>query len=112
MRLLDFHCTGGGLFLCSPYGAVCVFMLVDGNCSIGCLCYLTVNVTDDYDDVCLLLLCGQISLGTVTNVAEAVGWLRYTYLFVRMLANPLAYGVRPGSLQVSASPVVYFISFS
>ena len=31
--------------------------------------------------------------GTVTNVKEACAWLSYTYLFVRMLKNPLAYGV-------------------
>lgn len=31
--------------------------------------------------------------GTVTNVKEAVAWLGYTYLFVRMRRNPLAYGV-------------------
>ncbi len=31
--------------------------------------------------------------GTVTSVKEACAWLSYTYLFVRMLRNPLAYGV-------------------
>ena len=35
----------------------------------------------------------EISLGTVTSVSEAVQWLRYSYLFVRMLRNPLAYGI-------------------
>lgn len=29
----------------------------------------------------------------MTNVREASLWLSYTYLFVRMLKNPLAYGV-------------------
>ena len=29
----------------------------------------------------------------MTNVREATLWLSYTYLFVRMLKNPLAYGV-------------------
>lgn len=29
----------------------------------------------------------------MTNVKEACAWLSYTYLFVRMLRNPLAYGV-------------------
>jgi activating signal cointegrator complex subunit 3 len=33
------------------------------------------------------------SAGTVTNAKEACAWLSYTYLFVRMLKNPLAYGV-------------------
>ena len=35
----------------------------------------------------------QVSLGTVTNVDEAVKWLSYTYMFVRMRCNPLAYGL-------------------
>ena len=35
----------------------------------------------------------EVVLGTVANVKEASQWLSYTYLFVRMLQNPLAYGV-------------------
>jgi replicative superfamily II helicase len=35
----------------------------------------------------------EISLGTVTNVDEAVTWLSYTYLYVRMKKNPLVYGM-------------------
>eukprot|EP00795_Rhopilema_esculentum_P017649 gene17649-9293_t len=35
----------------------------------------------------------EISLGTVTNVDEAVQWLSYTYLYVRMHLNSLAYGI-------------------
>jgi antiviral helicase SLH1 len=35
----------------------------------------------------------EISLGTVTNVDEGVQWLGYTYLYVRMRKNPLAYGM-------------------
>ena len=35
----------------------------------------------------------EIVLGTVSNVAEACRWLSYTYLYVRMGRNPLAYGV-------------------
>jgi len=31
--------------------------------------------------------------GTVTNTREAIEWLRYTYLHVRMCKNPLAYGI-------------------
>ena len=40
--------------------------------------------------------------GTVTNVREASLWLSYTYLFVRMLRNPLAYGV--GWEELTADP--------
>jgi antiviral helicase SLH1 len=35
----------------------------------------------------------EISLGTVTTVQEAVQWLGYSYLFVRMQKNPLTYGI-------------------
>ncbi|KAJ3405457.1 activating signal cointegrator 1 complex subunit [Chytriomyces hyalinus] len=35
----------------------------------------------------------EISLGTVTTVDEAIKWLRYTYLFVRMRKNPFHYGL-------------------
>ncbi|XP_049753918.1 activating signal cointegrator 1 complex subunit 3 isoform X2 [Elephas maximus indicus] len=35
----------------------------------------------------------EIALGTVTNVEEAVKWISYTYLYVRMRANPLLYGI-------------------
>lgn len=42
----------------------------------------------------------QIALGSVTNVEEAVKWLSYTYLYVRMRANPLAYGINHKAFQV------------
>lgn len=35
----------------------------------------------------------EISLGSVTSVDEAVRWLGYTYLAVRMRLNPFAYGI-------------------
>ena len=35
----------------------------------------------------------EIALGTVTSVPEAVQWLGYSYLFVRMQQNPLTYGI-------------------
>ena len=35
----------------------------------------------------------EISLGTVTSVKEAVTWLSYTYLYVRMCRNPMVYGI-------------------
>ena len=37
----------------------------------------------------------------MTNVEEAVQWLSYTYLFVRMRLNPLAYGLDYDEIQVS-----------
>lgn len=35
----------------------------------------------------------EVVSGTVTNVKEAVAWLSYTYLYIRMLKNPLLYGM-------------------
>jgi activating signal cointegrator complex subunit 3 len=35
----------------------------------------------------------EIVGGTVTDVREAVEWLSYTYLYIRMVKNPLAYGI-------------------
>ena len=35
----------------------------------------------------------EVVLGTVQSLKEAAQWLGYTYLFVRMMRNPLAYGV-------------------
>ncbi|KZF21219.1 Sec63-domain-containing protein [Xylona heveae TC161] len=35
----------------------------------------------------------EISLGTVTSIAEAVQWIGYSYLFVRMQRNPMSYGI-------------------
>ncbi|KAL6860194.1 putative steryl acetyl hydrolase mug81 [Amphichorda felina] len=35
----------------------------------------------------------EISLGTVTSIPEAVTWIGYSYLFVRMKKSPLTYGI-------------------
>ena len=35
----------------------------------------------------------EIALGTISNVDEAIEWLSYTYLFVRMKLNHLVYGI-------------------
>ena len=35
----------------------------------------------------------EIALGTVTSVSEAVQWVGYSYLFVRMRRNPMTYGI-------------------
>lgn len=35
----------------------------------------------------------EIVGGTVTTIEEAATWLKYTYLYVRMLRNPMAYGI-------------------
>jgi pre-mRNA-splicing helicase BRR2 len=35
----------------------------------------------------------EVVLGTVTNVSEAMEWLTYTYLYVRMCKAPTLYGI-------------------
>jgi pre-mRNA-splicing helicase BRR2 len=35
----------------------------------------------------------EIVLGTISNLKDAVNWLTYTYLYVRMLKNPNLYGI-------------------
>ena len=35
----------------------------------------------------------EIVMGNITNVKEGVNWLTYTYLYIRMLKNPLMYGL-------------------
>jgi antiviral helicase SLH1 len=47
---------------------------------------------------------GEISLGTVASIRDAVQWLGYTYLFVRMRKNPLTYGTR---VIILISPLAY-----
>lgn len=39
------------------------------------------------------LLNAEIVLGTVQNVKDAVSWLGYTYLYIRMLRQPTLYGI-------------------
>ncbi|CAD6191493.1 unnamed protein product [Caenorhabditis auriculariae] len=39
------------------------------------------------------MLNAEIVLGTVNTVSEAMNWLGYTYLYVRMLKNPTLYGI-------------------
>ncbi|KAL0984962.1 hypothetical protein UPYG_G00151150 [Umbra pygmaea] len=49
----------------------------------------------------------EVSLGTVTNVEEAVKWLSYTYLYIRMRANPLAYGINHKAYQMDPGLELY-----
>ncbi|KAG7097091.1 hypothetical protein E1B28_004476 [Marasmius oreades] len=41
----------------------------------------------------------EISLGTVSSANDAVQWLGYTYLFVRMRKNPFVYGIARDELE-------------
>eukprot|EP00984_Skeletonema_dohrnii_P009199 scaffold3511_cov144-Skeletonema_dohrnii-CCMP3373.AAC.8 len=46
----------------------------------------------------------EVVCGTVSNINEAIEWIRYTYLFVRMCKNPLAYGI--GAAQHESDPTL------
>ena len=35
----------------------------------------------------------EIARGTVALLTDAIGWLRYTYFYVRAQKNPLVYGI-------------------
>ena len=35
----------------------------------------------------------EIALGSVGNIEDAIRWLKYTYLYIRMQRNPTAYGI-------------------
>ena len=39
------------------------------------------------------MLNAEIVLGTINNVTDAMNWLSYTYLYVRMLHQPTLYGI-------------------
>ncbi|KAF9159441.1 DEIH-box ATPase [Actinomortierella ambigua] len=41
----------------------------------------------------------EIVLGTIKNRDEAVQWLGYTYLYVRMLRNPTLYSISPDDIE-------------
>ena len=41
----------------------------------------------------------EIVLGTISNVKEAVNWLAYTYLYLRMIRNPSLYGIDSSAVQ-------------
>lgn len=45
----------------------------------------------------------EVTLGTISNVDEAIEWLSYTYLFVRMRINPQQYGMNYTDVQADFS---------
>ena len=55
----------------------------------------------EYTVMFLIVSCTmQIALGTVTNIDEAIQWLNYTYLVIRMRKNPIVYGMSYNDLEV------------
>lgn len=48
----------------------------------------------------------EVVLGTVQNVEEAAEWLSYTFLYIRMLKNPLLYGIPNGASEIEEDPTL------
>ncbi|KAG9255856.1 Sec63 Brl domain-containing protein [Emericellopsis atlantica] len=48
----------------------------------------------------------EISLGTVTSIQDAVTWIGYSYLFVRMKKSPLTYGIEWAEIRDDPSLVM------
>lgn len=46
------------------------------------------------------MLNAEVVLGTINNVSDAMDWLSYTYLYVRMLRNPSLYGFSVDALVI------------
>ncbi|KHN74055.1 Putative U5 small nuclear ribonucleoprotein helicase [Toxocara canis] len=50
------------------------------------------------------MLNAEIVLGTINNVSDAMNWLGYTYLYVRMIKSPTLYGI--SHEQAKADPLL------
>lgn len=48
----------------------------------------------------------EVTLGTISNLEEAVQWLSYSYLFVRMKLNPQVYGLNYGDIREDPNLVI------
>ncbi|OLY81608.1 putative helicase mug81 [Smittium mucronatum] len=55
------------------------------------------------------MLNAEIVLGSISSIDEAVSWLGYTFMFVRMRKNPIAYGVN--DIPESTSDDPFLINF-
>lgn len=49
----------------------------------------------------------EIARGTVTTIAEAAEWLRYTYFFIRARLNPMCYGINYHELRADPMLEMY-----
>lgn len=54
----------------------------------------------------------EISLGTVTDIAVAVNWLKSTYLYVRATKNPHLYSLHPSKDIHSKLQGIYLVIFA
>jgi len=104
------------LHACRPNCAkiACITCCVEQASSGQLNLYNWILCTDDCYDITHILVCCKkcivgltcafvfkVTLGTISNVDEAVQWLSYTYLFVRMKINPQCYGINYQDVHVS-----------
>ena len=54
----------------------------------------------------------EIVMGTITTLEEAVSWLGYTYLYIRMLKNPFLYGCSTADLEADPSLLQYRVDLA
>ena len=45
------------------------------------------------------VLNAELVLGTIQNMKDAVNWLGYTYLYIRMMRSPGLYGIKPSAIK-------------
>uniref|UniRef100_A0A183BX09 Helicase ATP-binding domain-containing protein n=1 Tax=Globodera pallida TaxID=36090 RepID=A0A183BX09_GLOPA len=53
----------------------------------------------------------EIARGAISNIKEAVEWIRFTYFYIRLRKNPLQYGVEWKELRREPSLVTYLTDF-
>ncbi|OMJ18663.1 putative helicase mug81, partial [Smittium culicis] len=53
------------------------------------------------------MLNAEIVLGSISSIDEAVSWLGYTFMFVRMRKNPISYGIDDMTEAVTTDPHLF-----
>ncbi|KAF8528771.1 Sec63-domain-containing protein [Hysterangium stoloniferum] len=81
--------TSGEGYICTPEDKLTHYLdAITAQVRGGTLIYLHRFIAGMVDS-----LNAEVSLGTVTTLKEAIQWIGYTYLFVRMRRNPMVYGL-------------------
>ena len=53
------------------------------------------DIESSFKDFMVDSLNAEISTGNITKVTEAVEWIKHTFFYIRLLANPRAYDFKP-----------------
>lgn len=62
-------------------------------CFVSCNAVLQAPIESSFIKALADHMNAEIVNGTINNIKEAAAWLSYTFLFVRMGHNPVAYGM-------------------